>query len=116
MIIYSFAPGLNCAFTDPSMSRRSTQAFSLLEALCMIVTLFVFGWLCVGVIRDDYKHGGEDLHSGVKFTTKDAEPAKTQAAMPAVADPVKEDARNKAETPAAGLGSQPAGSPAPVKP
>ncbi len=36
------------------MSRR-THAFSLLEALAMIVTLFVFGWLCVGVFRYDVR-------------------------------------------------------------
>jgi len=94
------------------MSRRSTQAFSLLEALAMIVTLFVFGWLCVGVIRHDLKHQDEDPHDNVQFTTKDAVNDKSKE-KPA-ADPVKAAPKDKVETPPSG--SQPAGSPAPAKP
>ena len=98
------------------MSRRSIQAFSLLEALAMIVTLFVFGWLCVGVVRYDLKHQDIDPHATLKFTTKDGTTAPIKEDKSPVA-PVKaaDPAADKTETAPAGA-SQPAGSPAPVKP
>ncbi len=99
---------------------RSTRAFSLFEALCMMVTLCVFGWLCVGVVRHDLKKAGKDEHEGVIFTTTEGkEEAKPQA-------PKTEAAPAKASTPAPvpapapapKVQSQPAGSPAstPSKP
>ena len=115
MIIYSVARSPELRFHSPHMSRRSTQAFSLLEALAMIVTLFVFGWLCVGVIRYDMKHHEVDPHDNVKFTTKDAANDTSKDAKPSATEPVKADDKAKAES-APANGSQPAGSPAPAKP
>ncbi len=95
---------------------RSTRAFSLFEALCMIVTLCVFGWLCVGVIRTELKGGGQSDHDKFVGGMKQSSSAKpeTPPATPAAAKPgpeVKPNAPWKDLIPAA---SQPAGSAAPV--
>jgi len=94
---------------------RSTRAFSLFEALCMIITLCVFGWLCAGVIRTQLKGGVSD-HD--KFIAKMAKSAaakpETAPAPPATTKPgaeVKLNAPWKDMMPAA---SQPAGSTTPV--
>ena len=93
------------------MFRRSTQAFSLLEALCMIVTLFVFGWLCVGVLRHDFKHQDDDAKVHVKYNTGDDTDAKPHTEKSVTADPVKVDPKGKAEE-VPWKGSLPAGTPA----
>ncbi len=113
MIIYSVARRPELRFHSHPMFRRSTQAFSLLEALAMIVTLFVFGWLCVGVIRHDLKEQGEDPHADLKFTAHDVEErrAKTKADAEAAKAPATTN-----ETKAPVKESLPAGSPAPSKP
>jgi hypothetical protein len=109
---------MNCAFT-PGMT-RTTRAFSLFEALCMIVTLCVFGWLCVGVVRHEIKHEGKDDHEGVQFTTSDNEPAKTEPAKTELVAPVAKPAETKPVTPWKNMvpeaASKPAGSPAPGAP
>jgi|GEM_PF-4493658 len=64
------------------MSRHSTRAFSLFESLCMIVVLCVFGWLCVGVIRNELKQGGKDVHEDIRFTTSDQDAPETQEPPP----------------------------------
>lgn len=88
-----------------------TQAFSLLEALCMIVTLFVFGWLCVGVFRYDVKNSGAVAGVQGLNTTPDLKPD---------AKDVKDAPKPAEETKAAPAESKskPAGSPAtaPAKP
>jgi hypothetical protein len=90
---------------------RRTQAFSLLEALAMIVTLFVFGWLCVGVFRYDVKNS--DATAGVQGlnTTPD---------LKQEAKGVKDAPKPAEETKPAPVESKgkPAGSPAtaPAKP
>ena len=114
MIVNLFASRPNHVFTH-SMS-RSTRAFSLFEALCMIVTLCVFGWLCAGVIRTELKGGGKSDHD--KFMTGTAKGAaakqETPPPPPAAAKPAPEgkpSAPWKDLVPAA---SQPAGSRAPI--
>ncbi|MDB6075088.1 MAG: hypothetical protein JWO89_2728, partial [Verrucomicrobiaceae bacterium] len=89
MSIYSVALRPELRFHSFCMSRRSTQAFSLLEALAMIVTLFVFGWLCVGVVRYDLKNQDEDPHASVKFTAHDIEEKARAKASKAEAEAAK---------------------------
>jgi len=61
---------------------RRTDAFSLLESLCMIVTLFVFGWLVMGVVRYELKNANDDRYAGVMFTTSEQPQAAVKTPEP----------------------------------
>ena len=79
---------MNCAFTF-AMTRHRTRAFSLFESLCMIVVLCVFGWLCVGVVRNELKQGGKDMHEDIRFTTSDQDAPETPEPLPTPATDAK---------------------------
>ena len=82
---------------------RSTRAFSLLESLCMLVTLFVFGWMCIGVARYTIKHKDDPSIQGIMAPPEP--PKKAEATkLPESAPKDSKDAKPAAES------SAPAGS------